>query len=434
MVERLACRSRSPDETLPDLEEMERLRDGRIETLPELESLPDGCIETLPEAESLPDGRIVIADIDKGLFQVTAFPQSDAGSALYGDLISNGETSSVFATEFWPFSFGDTMPTTSTIKVAIKRLYNRQPEDIMRECNALELARKRRHPNIVELITTFTYRLRGLEKISQGVYYNLAFPFAKGNLEQLLTGNESTKSIEYMTQGLWSQLEGLASALAYLHDECHFAHGDLKPSNILIYETGARPALQAKIADFGMAVDLNRLNTWPSSTVGPGLAPRYYNAPEVLSKRVAAKATEKRPGPVATKRPTRPELCLADVRSLGCVFAELVTFLIGGSTQVRAFRIAALFGSNLDLSGNGRRPDSYDLVERTLFRIKLDRSEGATRIYPILCCMVTANESPTAQFITEWLHEVCMNTIFTEILLITERRQVLHCILMGPGY
>jgi hypothetical protein len=180
-----------------------------------------------------------------------------------------------------------------------------------------------------------------------------------------------------------------------------------------------------------MAVDLNWLNTWPSSTVGPGLALRYYNAPEVLSKPVAAMATEELPG---SKRPTRPELCLADVRSLGCVFAELVTFLIGGSTQVRAFRIAALFGSNLDLSGNGREPRSYVLVERTLSRIRLDRSEGATRIYPILCCMVTAIASPSAKFITEWLHEVCMNMIFTEILLITECRQVLHCILMGPGY
>lgn len=74
-------------------------------------------------------------------------------------------------------------------------------------------------------------------------------------------------------------VRGLASALAYLHDKCHMAHRDIKPSNILIYKN-ADSSLGVKIADFGLAVDLDDAVVCQLGTVEAKSAWRY-DAPEV---------------------------------------------------------------------------------------------------------------------------------------------------------
>lgn len=78
---------------------------------------------------------------------------------------------------------------------------------------------------------------------------------------------------------LWAQFEGLASALAYLHDKCQMAHRDIKPSNILLYQQTDN-SLVTKIADFGLAVDLEDAVVWQLGTAEAKSAWRY-DAPEV---------------------------------------------------------------------------------------------------------------------------------------------------------
>ncbi|KAL1961901.1 hypothetical protein VTN77DRAFT_934 [Rasamsonia byssochlamydoides] len=118
------------------------------------------------------------------------------------------------------------------------------------------------------------------------------------------------------SESLWSQFEGLASALAYIHDQCALAHQDIKPSNILLYhntDSPRLPALVAKIADFGLAVGLKDAVFWQPGTLEAKSAWKY-DAPEL---RKLSKDTEE---------------------DLGAVFCELLTFLLGGSRGVGDFR------------------------------------------------------------------------------------------------
>ena len=130
------------------------------------------------------------------------------------------------------------------------------------------------HPNIVQILQAFRYE----ENLTQ--FYNLLFPLAGGNLKQLFRGSLKETGVHNVSQALWTQFEGLASALAYLHDECRTAHRDIKPSNILLYESLTYPRLVAKIADFGLAVTFEDFRTWQPGTAEADSAWKY-DAPEV---------------------------------------------------------------------------------------------------------------------------------------------------------
>jgi serine/threonine protein kinase len=266
---------------------------------------------------------------------------------------------------------------------------------------------EKRHPNIVELIATFTFRTPDLLS-SQDVYYNLVFPRAAANLEQLLVGDSCTTTIHPMAQDLWSQLEGLTSALAYLHDDCKIAHGDLKPSNILIYDTGTTPALQAKIADFGLALDVVGLGSEPWSVVGRALNPTY-NAPKDNTVQNM------------TKEHTWDLLCCTDVAKLGYIFTELATFLVGGPRKVQERRPInrVVIGQDrkLDLLGDARkvysRTADSDLLGWLLSLKRLDRSQKVDALLGTLFYMLTSISPCSARVAMEWLHEVRTDTMST---------------------
>ena len=170
-------------------------------------------------------------------------------------------------------------------------------------------------------------------------YYNFLFPLAIGTLEQLFAGRLMQPSKE-----LWTQFEGLASAVAYLHNECNTAHRDLKSSNILVYENPETQSLTTKITDFGLAVNLQNAHSWAAGTSESQSALRL-GAPEMrkyvdpLSQPPSALA------PASTRlpdvlSPQPEELRAADVWTLGCIFVQMLSFLVHGIDGERRLRAA----------------------------------------------------------------------------------------------
>ena len=224
-----------------------------------------------------------------------------------------------------------------------------------------------------------------------------------------------------MSQALWTQLEGLASALAYLHDECETAHRDIKPSNILLYEDSTHPRLIAKIADFGLAVTYEKFKSWESGTAEADSA-WEYDAPEVR-----AFATEQSGllHPFQTLFPDKAsvlplniqallpkQLQRADIWKLGCVFTELLTFLVQGRNGVAKFRdFIFIKQSNLtsDEFDDSRFDDGVkvkDEVIEWLSRMEA-RNNKAHEIVPLARLMLAqAEDRPTAASVSDSLRKV----------------------------
>lgn len=238
--------------------------------------------------------------------------------------------------------------------MAVKRLLRQTTQkQFLQEYDALRAATRGRHRNIVDFLNAFRYA-----EGKKAVYYNFSFPLAAGNLKQLFclssahpiqeTKNIKTEPIpprfpegfySVALKSLWSEFEGLASALAYLHDECKIVHSDIKPSNILLYEGhGVPTVIIAKLTDFGLAVDIQTKLTWRLGTQEARSA-WQYDAPEIrdyfsegqpLSRESSASRS--------TLKPTSEELKSGDVWKLGSIFIELLSFLVKGDTGVLQFR------------------------------------------------------------------------------------------------
>jgi len=210
-------------------------------------------------------------------------------------------------------------------QVAIKTLKpdRNKDQDFEREYYALLELKKRPHPNLINLIVSFDHA-----RIVQGnkvIERNFMFPRAMGNMKQLFRGDLNLNTIaEHARRGLWFQIPALADALDHIHTSLRLAHADLKASNILLFLSSSNKSVVAKIADFGLAADLEQLRTWQVGTIEKQSAIRY-DPPELRLQK--------------SLTPTRDQVQKGDVWKLGCVFAELITFLILGVKGVADFRI-----------------------------------------------------------------------------------------------
>jgi serine/threonine protein kinase len=126
------------------------------------------------------------------------------------------------------------------------------------------------------------------------------------------------RAVHYLEQSMGC----MASAVAYLHEQ-GIKHKDLKPSNILLSPDGPW------LTDFGTATDFSVL-TQSVTDDGERGTPKYF-APEVASFNPSGRA--------------------ADIFSLGCIFFEMITLILGYTLEeMKVVRPAndKSFQSNLD--------------------------------------------------------------------------------------
>ena len=155
-------------------------------------------------------------------------------NSLYVTYISQGFSSKIFEVDArWSWARRDSSQSDEPrgLKVAVKRLsQHTNSGQFLQEYNALKAATRAHHRNIVELLNAFRFEDEG-----KLVHYNFSFPLAIGNLKELFNHLLAPKSdwnpnqtpdrlsddlYSIATESLWSEFEGLGSALAHLHEKC----------------------------------------------------------------------------------------------------------------------------------------------------------------------------------------------------------------------
>lgn len=186
-------------------------------------------------------------------------------------------------------------------KACVLRRKNRalQREVFDNEINVLRTLRKHRH--MIHLYASYTTATR--------LILMLAPVADSGDLESFLEefcnpseeeASDATR-LNAMTVVLEEAFGCLADGLAYLRQR-KIRHKDIKPRNILIHEG------RVIFTDFGLSLDYSVHNNSASS--GPATMTRKYAAPEVVAGKSRGASS--------------------DIFSLGCVFVEIFSALIGG--------------------------------------------------------------------------------------------------------
>ena len=128
------------------------------------------------------------------------------------------------------------------------------------------------HPNIVCLY--------GVVKDPSGQFCLLMELADRGSLRQLL--DETPAAIVGDLNAQLALAYGIASGLAYLHDEKNLMHHDIKAANVLLFST-KDDQLVAKLGDFGLATGVSSastLNCTVATNIDPRAGTSMYRAPE----------------------------------------------------------------------------------------------------------------------------------------------------------
>ncbi|KAL2673994.1 hypothetical protein Neosp_012440 [[Neocosmospora] mangrovei] len=223
--------------------------------------------------------------------------------------------------------FLETSEASSVFEVTGRIMWSADPRGQRGEEGVIE--KSLNHPHLIEMLSVFRYEENGAQ------YFNFVFPLALGDLRGLFRGShyEEIELQKRAQDSLWDQFAGLSSAVAYLHVSIQMAHRDIKPSNILIYEESS--------SEGGLAQQC----AWT------------YDSPKI--RRGSPNDGSKAPNAERFHIPSATDLLANDIWKLGCVFTEMLVFLVcGGSTGVAIFRDSILTTEN---------NISYDIFDDTRF-------------------------------------------------------------------
>jgi serine/threonine protein kinase len=199
------------------------------------------------------------------------------------------------------------------VQIVRKRLKSKLSTAVAREKKCLRLLNQLRHPNIIKLLGSYTYR---------GEFY-LMFPYIDMDLECFFETKGRFGEFRYDFT-FYSALRGLSSALSkthrlHLNQEDHQVgfeaigyHHDLRPKNVLVSKD------TFILADFGLS-DLKpadaQSQTPPKAMLGDYLAPECWI--EHIEREDVGRSI--------------------DVWAFGCLLADVATYMRKGTAGIQEF-------------------------------------------------------------------------------------------------
>ncbi|KAK8030940.1 hypothetical protein PG990_000674 [Apiospora arundinis] len=211
---------------------------------------------------------------------------------------------------------------------ALKELKSKEPSIFCGECDSFR--KFGQHQHLTELLASFQHK---------GRYY-LLFPWAYGGTLKDLWMKGDAKPGYVDTQWVAQQAYGLVDGLFRVHyvksdpqsieaaldrgqqdnDKIFGRHGDIKRDNVLLFQSELRNEGVLKLSDFGLTVyhsTMSRSTDRPGSGRPCGLE---YRAPEAEAER-----SDNRMSP------------RYDIWCLGCLYLDMVTWLLLGSKGLKEF-------------------------------------------------------------------------------------------------
>ncbi|KAH4241885.1 hypothetical protein HBI70_098470 [Parastagonospora nodorum] len=198
---------------------------------------------------------------------------------------------------------------------ALKRLFKADAAEFHGEATAGERFNGFVHEHLVTLLMTWTLNDQ----------YYLLFPLALYDLEEYWSHDRPPQLSPTMARWMLKQIAGITKALEYIHDPSgsqpanslgvpndrkYGRHGDLKPDNLLVYDSPEDRLGIVVVADLGLAT-LNSVVSRTQSNTKTRCGPRY-KAPEFNIKGFKIRRS-------------------CDVWALGCVLIEWVCWTLEGN-------------------------------------------------------------------------------------------------------
>lgn len=243
-------------------------------------------------------------------------------------------------------------------KIAVKRLNSPSEEAFLAETDVLMRLAPNRTPHLAKLLAT--YRQPMGRNRGQNDFF-LMFECAESNLQRFW-GEYSPKQLQHehadldwvsLSRWVARQCQGLAQALATLHNlklkstesedarglrlsaaaATHGLHGDIKPANILRYSNWKDPKAAKDPKDpenSGKPLD-GPLGVLQITDFGLS---SFHHTQTVENIRMKIGASDYLPPEAHLAYPLSQSL---DIWTMGCLFLDFVTWLVGGSSLQEEF-------------------------------------------------------------------------------------------------